>query len=195
MQNILDDIAIFPLTSVLFPEGGRFSLRIFEPRYIAMVTDCLKHEKPFGVCLIESGKEIGKAALSYQVGTLAKIIDWGQTNKGVLTVEALGTQRFKILASEVQSDQLTVARLELFEDEANTPIPEHLSHLATMLEGYLKHAGQFQRGDEKRLLDAAWVSYRLAEGLSMDSVLQQRLLEMHDPLERLNLLLGFYAQK
>jgi len=144
MQNILDDIAIFPLSSVLFPEGGKFSLRIFEPRYLAMVSDCVKNEKPFGVCLIETGKEVGKAAASYQVGTLAKIIDWGQAADGVLTVEALGTQRFKILSSAVQKDQLTTATLELFLDPPLTLIPTTLSHLSVMLRRYLKQAGQLQ---------------------------------------------------
>jgi len=45
------------------------------------------------------------------------------------------------------------------------------------------------------LKDAAWVSYRLAEGLGVDSLMQQRLLEIDDPVDRLHLLLGLYAEK
>jgi len=195
MQNTLEDIAIFPLSSVLFPEGGEFSLRIFEPRYLAMVSDCVKNDKPFGVCLIETGKEVGEAAISYQVGTLAKIVDWGQSDDGLLMVKALGTQRFKILESKVQKDQLTTATLALFLDPPVTTIPTILSHLATMLRRYLKQAGQLKITDEERLKDAAWVSYRLAEGLGVDSLMQQRLLEIDDPVDRLHLLLGLYAEK
>ena len=64
-----------------------------------------------------------------------------------------------------------------------------------MLRRYLKQAGQLQITDEDRLKDAAWVSYRLAEGLGVDSLMQQRLLEINDPIERLHLLLGLYAEK
>lgn len=41
-------IPLFPLNTVLFP-GGSLSLRIFEPRYLQMVADCLRNEQPFGI--------------------------------------------------------------------------------------------------------------------------------------------------
>ena len=49
---------LFPLSTVLFP-GGPLPLRIFETRYLDMVSDCMRHEKPFGVCLIRNGLETG----------------------------------------------------------------------------------------------------------------------------------------
>ena len=52
------EIPLFPLNSVLFP-GGPLPLRIFETRYLDMVSSCLKHEQGFGVCLIEQGSETG----------------------------------------------------------------------------------------------------------------------------------------
>ncbi|MCX6492367.1 MAG: LON peptidase substrate-binding domain-containing protein, partial [Rhodococcus sp.] len=48
-------IPMFPLGSVLLP-GERLPLHIFEPRYQALVQDCLKMDDPrFGVVLIARG--------------------------------------------------------------------------------------------------------------------------------------------
>ena len=55
------EIPLFPLNTVLFPEG-RLSLKLFEQRYLDMAAACLKDDSPFGVCLIASGSETGEAA-------------------------------------------------------------------------------------------------------------------------------------
>jgi Lon protease-like protein len=49
----IEDIALFPLNTVLFP-GGLLPLRIFEQRYMDMATACLKDNLPFGICLIKA---------------------------------------------------------------------------------------------------------------------------------------------
>ena len=49
---------MFPLGGVLFP-GMPLRLRVFEPRYRAMVTECLAGTPEFGVVLIERGNEVG----------------------------------------------------------------------------------------------------------------------------------------
>ena len=55
----MNELPIFPLGTVLFP-GGPLPLWIFEPRYLDMVSECLRSERPFGVCLIRSGSEVGE---------------------------------------------------------------------------------------------------------------------------------------
>jgi len=77
MPTVIKNVPIFPLSVVLCPQG-LLSLRIFEARYLDMVSGCLKHDRPFGVSMIVEGKEIGQAAQCYQVGTLAKITNWDQ---------------------------------------------------------------------------------------------------------------------
>ena len=88
-------IPLFPLGTVLFP-GGPLPLRIFEPRYLDMVSDCLRNDKAFGVCLIKDGREVGEPAQPFDVGTMAKIVDWDRTDDGLLAITALGTSRFRI---------------------------------------------------------------------------------------------------
>ena len=47
-------LPMFPLGTVLVPSAG-LPLHVFEPRYRAMVHDCLAGEREFGVVLIERG--------------------------------------------------------------------------------------------------------------------------------------------
>ncbi len=42
------NIPLFPLNTVVFPEG-ELPLRLFEPRYIDMVSECLRNDSGFGV--------------------------------------------------------------------------------------------------------------------------------------------------
>ena len=53
------EIPLFPLGGVLCP-GGVLSLKVFEQRYLDMAAACMKKHTPFGVCLIASGKEVGR---------------------------------------------------------------------------------------------------------------------------------------
>ena len=85
------EVPIFPLNTVLFP-GGPLPLRIFEPRYIDMVSHCMKTESPFGVLLIREGSEAGQAT-TFDIGTLARITDLYQGSDGLLGVTAIGEQR------------------------------------------------------------------------------------------------------
>ena len=52
-------LPLFPLKTVLFP-GGLLPLKIFEQRYIEMAKTCLKDDRPFGVCLLMQGDEVGR---------------------------------------------------------------------------------------------------------------------------------------
>ena len=64
---------MFPLESVRLP-GEDLPLRIFEPRYGALVRDCLAGERQFGVVLIAAGREVGGGDARCDVGALAHIV-------------------------------------------------------------------------------------------------------------------------
>ena len=72
MASLPARVPIFPLGTVLFPEG-LLPLKIFEQRYIEMTKACLRDERPFGVCLIRAGREVGEPAVPETIGCLAKI--------------------------------------------------------------------------------------------------------------------------
>ncbi|NIV18523.1 MAG: peptidase S16, partial [Woeseiaceae bacterium] len=109
-------VPLFPLRTVLYP-GGPLPLRIFEPRYIDMVSKCIASDSPFGVLLIKSGTETGPAT-TYDIGTLARIIDWYQGSDGLLGITAIGEQRFRLKASSREPDGLAIGEVEIFPTES-----------------------------------------------------------------------------
>lgn len=187
-------LPIFPLHSVLLP-GGPLALRIFEPRYLDMVCRCLREESGFGVALIREGQEVGPAAEVYGVGTLVGISYWEQRKDGLLGITVRGEQRFRILDSSVQENQLRVAEVEMLPEEESLPLPGEYRHMATMLQRILDDLSHPYITLPRRYDDVAWVTGRLVELLPLELALKQRLLQMDGPMQRLEMLSGLLASE
>lgn len=178
-------VSLFPLSTVLYP-GGPLPLRIFEPRYLDMISQCLKSDAPFGVLLIKSGSETGPAK-TYDVGTLARIIDWYQGSDGLLGVTAIGEQRFRLKSVQRQPDGLNIGEIELLEPENQHLLPEEYKPLAGILAGVLDDLGRLYESLDRQYDDAGWVGYRFAEILPITPEQKQSCLEANDALQRLSL--------
>lgn len=176
-------VPLFPLSTVLYP-GGPLPLRIFEPRYLDMISRCLKSDVPFGVLLIKSGSETGPAK-TYDVGTLARIIDWYQGSDGLLGITAIGEQRFRLKSVERQPDGLNIGEIELLEPEDQHLLPEEYKPLAGILAGVLDDLGRLYESLDRQYDDAGWVGYRFAEILPITPEQKQSCLEANDALQRL----------
>jgi len=171
-------IPLFPLNTVLFP-GGPLPLRVFEPRYLDMISRCMKSDSPFGVLLIREGNEVGPAT-TYNIGTLAKVVDWYQGSDGILGITAMGTQRFRLLTAERQDDGLNVGDVELLPDAPLSEVPDQYQSLPPILESVMNDLGRLYENLEFRLNDAAWIAYRFAEILPIDLEQKQAFLESND---------------
>lgn len=180
----LASLPLFPLHTVLFP-GGLLPLRVFERRYLDLVSDCLRNDSGFGVCLISVGREVGPAAEAYQVGTYARIADWDSTPEGLLAVTVRGERRFRILEREVRPDQLSVARVEWLDEVPECALPIEYAPLARLLDHLLDDLDAPFKTMPRALDDCAWVGARLIELLPLDPLEKQALLELDDPLLRL----------
>jgi len=179
-------IPLFPLHTVLYP-GGPLPLRIFEQRYLDMVSRCVKSERPFGVLLIRSGNETGPAD-TYNVGTLARITDWYQGSDGLLGITATGETRFRLLSSTRQDDGLAIGEVELLPQETACALPEDYQPLAKILSGVLDDLGRLYEPLEKHYDDAEWVGYRFSEILPITPEQKQSCLEIDNPIARLEML-------
>jgi len=179
------EIPLFPLRSVLFP-GGFLPLRIFEQRYLKMVRDCASNETGFGVCLIREGEEAVSPVKTTEIGTHARIVDWYTLEDGLLGVSAVGTVRFVVDTSWQEDDGLFRARVNVLPEPAPHRLPEAYSLLAEVLGRFMEKVGhQYPSWSEDCLEDAVWVGYRLAELLPLAGIEKQHLLELSDPMERL----------
>jgi Lon protease-like protein len=188
------NISLFPLNTVLFP-GGVLPLRIFEQRYLDMAAACMKEGKPFGICLIDEGGETGKAARPHAVGTLAEITDWEMEQLGILQITTRGQKRFRILEQESGPNQSLSARVEVIQNNGPLPFPSERQRLLPLLQRVIKDLGS-ERIPEPHLFDEAeWVSFRITEVLPIQNLAKQKLLELEDPIARLEILEKYLIQR
>jgi hypothetical protein len=179
-------IPLFPLGTVLFPEGP-LPLRVFEPRYLDMISRCMRQDTEFGVVLILGGRDTGEVETT-DVGTLARIVDWYQGSDGILGITARGTRQFRLHGVSRQADGLYLGEVEMLPEIPHHPLPEEYRPLAALLESVIDDLGRLYDAIEKRYDDAAWVGCRLAEILPMPPADKQRCLELTDPVALLQFL-------
>ena len=182
-------VALFPLNVVLFP-GGLLPLRIFEPRYLRMVSECLRGDLPFAVAAIVEGREVGGLAATAQTGTLARIIDWQQEDDGLLGLLCEGEQAFSLGEVEVEHDQLLRAEVERLPSAAPQPMPDDLSWMAELLDDLLGRVGEPYDRLAVAEPSADHVAARLIELLPLPLAEKQALFEIGDAAQRLRRLCG-----
>ena len=201
----LQSLPLFPLGTVLYP-GGMLPLRIFEVRYLDMIGRCHRAGAPFGVVSLTQGQEVRRPAAEREafatVGTLATIQGLEQPRPGLMVVRAIGQQRFRIRDSEQLKHGLWVANVEQIAADQSVPVPEDLQPTADALGTLVKRVRE-QGGDAAealpiqdplRLDDCAWVANRWCELLPMPVALKQRLMELENPLVRLELVTDVLAR-
>ena len=188
------EIPLFPLGGVLCP-GGVLSLKVFEQRYLDMAAACMKKHTPFGVCLIASGKEVGEPAVPHEVGTLAHIDVGDMPQLGILMLSVRGGRRFRILSKTTQADGLLRAQVELLDEQPGRTIPEAQLGMLPLLKKVASDLGPEKMPEPHEFDDAAWVGYRLTEIVPVQALAKQKLLELDDPVSRLEILFTYLAQR
>ncbi|MBK8536588.1 MAG: LON peptidase substrate-binding domain-containing protein [Candidatus Competibacteraceae bacterium] len=191
------EFPLFPLKTVLFP-GGVLPLKIFEPRYLDMVSHCLKNDSGFGVVMIYEGSEAGSQPTSiHPVGTLARIVDFDPLEDGLLGVIGLGVQRLRVVGHRIQPDNLLIGQvLWLPDDPVLPPLPSH-EPLVRVLRELLEQENlvPYARFLAPDWRDAAWIGNRLTELLPLPLHIRQALLEMTEPHQRLDVLLAMFQEQ
>lgn len=193
----LQSLPLFPLGTVLFP-GGVLPLRIFEVRYLDMISRCHRAGAPFGVVALTQGQEVRQPGAGPEafaaMGTLADIASFEQTQPGLLTIRTTGTQRFRIRSREQLRHGLWVADVEQVEADKPVPVPEDLRHAASALARLVRTLTDKGTPREQMPLqgpwqfdDCGWVANRWCELLPLPAALKQRMLELDNPLVRLEL--------
>ena len=105
----LERLPLFPLQTVLFPDGS-LALRIFEVRYLDMIGNRYKAGQPFGVVCLSEGSDTRRRASGtgdgfaheafLPAGTLARITKFERPQPGLMMIECVGSQRFRVDRSE-----------------------------------------------------------------------------------------------
>lgn len=191
--QVAERVAVFPLNVVLFP-GGLLPLRIFEPRYLRMVSECMRHDAPFVVVPIVDGEESGGVATIAATGTLARIIDWEQRDDGLLGLLCEGGQRVAIGDTEVEHDRLLRAQVVPLRPPRPQALPSDLAWAAELLDELLRRIGPpFDRlisADPATGPSADHVVNRLIEILPLPLAEKCALSDIDDSVARLQRLSG-----
>lgn len=115
-------MAMFPLQSALLPDED-LPMQIFEPRYTALVRDCMSDEDPhFGVVLISQGREVGGGDVRCDVGTVARItecVDLADSGRFVLRCRT--GERIRVL-QWLPDDPYPLAMVQAWPDEPGEPV-------------------------------------------------------------------------
>ncbi len=189
MTVALMNVPLFPLNSIVLPRG-RIPLQLFEPRYIDMLTRCLKEDRGFVVVLLKEGGEAGRTAAFYDIGTYVRIIDFQQLDNGLLGITVEGESKVSVVRSWQQEDGLNVGDVECLIEEAEREVPERFSELPSVLKALFRHPVIRDLNMDIDYGDARDVGWRLTELLPLDKQEKQKLVELQDPLERLSRLQG-----
>jgi Lon protease-like protein len=192
----LRSLPLFPLGLVLFP-GGLLPLRIFEVRYLDMIGKCVKAGAPFGVVTLIKGSDVrtpeGQETFS-GVGTLATITQCERPQPGLMVIQCTGGRRFRIRASNQLRHGLWVADVDLLAEDQTVPVPsdlqnaaQALSQLIASLQGRGLGLEEMPLAAPYRLQECSWLANRWCELLPLPLELKQRLMELDNPLLRLEL--------
>jgi Lon protease-like protein len=205
----LTSLPLFPLGTVLYP-GGLLPLQIFEVRYLDMIGKCHKTGAPFGVVSLTEGSEVrrpvnagargtasgdGFAREAFNtVGTLAKIIEFSVPHPGLMMVQCQGIHRFTITRREKLKHGLWIADVVRMEDDLPVRIPHDLQKAADALGKLIKGLLNSDTPPDKmpmlapyHLDDCSWVANRWCELLPITLTVKQQLMELDNPLLRLEL--------
>lgn len=179
-------LALFPLNTVLFP-GCTLDLQIFEARYLDMISRCMKQGAGFGVVCILEGREVGPAPGDFaRVGCEALIRDFEQQDNGLLGIRVEGGRRFRVLGSELQRDQLTVADVEWLDEIPEQPLQDEDEDLVALLQALAEHPMVAALNMGTQATGQQSLANQLAYLLPFSDVDKIDLLALDDPQQRLD---------
>ena len=185
-------LPLFPLRSVLFPDG-LLELKIFEARYLDLMSRCMREQRPFGVVALKEGAEAGPSAgpvRLHEAGTLAELVEVDSAQAGILLVRARGTRRFTLQAYEQQAGGLWVGEAsEVAADPVVAPRDSHAGVVKGLADAIAALGAQGAAPFlEPYLLESAgWVADRWLEILPIPIEAKVGLLMLQDPLARLDI--------
>lgn len=178
-------LGLFPLNLVLFP-GVRLPLHIFEPRYKALINECLERGVRFGINLSDDGHlhPIGCSATVVEVVT--------RHADGRMDIIVEGTGRYNLLEIVPSDAPYAVGTVEEYHDASSAydgellhGVLESYNRVVTMVYGL-----SAPTYSSEEIQDMP--SFAMAPKSGLSTSQKQMLLEMQDETLRLVLLKEHY---
>jgi Lon protease-like protein len=174
---VSEALPLFPLNTVLFTDG-LLQLKVFETRYLDLLSRCLRERVPFGVVALKSGAEAGRqpagtAVALHGTGTLAHVLEVDAPTAGILHVRCRGGAQFALGEREQRPDA--------------EPAPAHANLVRSLREAVaaLEQAEASPFLEPHCFESSAWVADRWLDVLPLGTEAKQMLLEQRDPVKRI----------
>lgn len=134
---------MFPLETALLP-GEELPLRIFEPRYVALVSDCMAMTEPaFGVVLISAGREVGGGDQRCDVGALARIVDCQNLGAARYELRCVMAERIRVV-HWLDDAPYPRAEIEVWDDEPGVAEASRLANVQDRMVALFDLIGEAQ---------------------------------------------------
>jgi len=185
--EILYNVPIFPLNTVLFPSMP-LPLHIFEERYRTMVEDLRRGDNRFCVALIREGPEVGGYAEPYEVACLAELVHVQALQDGRYFIVAVGIERVKILSTDRAAKPYLTGSLETWPDDTEDLDAELVDRASKLFLQYVHYMLKLSGQTEEKIpmpTEPDLLSYLMATSLQVEAEVRQSLLEMPNSEQRI----------
>jgi Lon protease-like protein len=174
-------LGLFPLNLILFPES-RIALHIFEPRYKALINECLERGAEFGINFVDEGH-------MHTVGCAASVVEvTASYDDGSMDIIVEGLYRYTLVELEETSKPYAVATITQLVDDGHLTdttvlqsVQKTYNLIVTMVFG--SNAPTFTMEDFSEM-----PSFQMAPKCGLSNEQKQDLLAMVSENDRLRML-------
>lgn len=177
----MKQLALFVLNSFILP-GGRMRLRVFEPRYVRLVSEASAGKRDFAIAQINPYVSQHHADRVLPLATRVSIEDFEQLQDGLLGITISGVEKVQIINRYQEADQLQIADVTPVENWPTQQITAEHRPLIAQLEKILNQYPVLQQlYPSPDFNNAAWLAARYLELLPMQPQLKQQLALQSNP--------------
>jgi uncharacterized protein len=195
-------VPLFPLPNVVLFPRTPVPLYIFEERYRTMIRETLAGNGELVIALMRTGAESNYPTIAavHDIACLGKIETHEELEDGKCNIVVVGVHRVRIVR-EIQHSPYRLVEVERLEDAIdNEHTPDVLrrqNHLGGLFARFTELAtGVKQQGLELMpQLDFESLVNMVAMTLNLDTEQKQALLEIHDLLQRCDVLIPILQQQ
>ncbi|MBZ9613596.1 LON peptidase substrate-binding domain-containing protein [Rheinheimera maricola] len=177
----MKQLALFPLNSFILPEG-RMRLRVFEPRYVRLVTEASAGKRDFAMAQVNPYVSQTHPDRILPLATKVQIEDFEQLDHGLLGITIAGVEKVKIVKRWQEADQLHIADVEQLDSWPDVDLTAEYQPLVQQLQKLLQQYPALQQlYPYPKYSNATWLASRYLEILPMQPALRQQLALQSSP--------------
>lgn len=177
----MKQLALFPLNSFILPDG-RMRLRVFEPRYLRLVSEASSGKRDFAAAQINPYVSQSHSDRILSLATRVNIEDFEQLEDGLLGITIRGVEKVLIVKRWQEADNLPVAEVTGLDNWPALDIEPQYTPLIAQLEKLLQqHPALQQLYPSPNYQNASWLASRYLELIPMQPALKQKLALQTSP--------------